>query len=213
MRKFFKILVLIIVFCMQIVAAKAQNSSQDNISEIYGIYEGTATTILFNNKNQTKQKGNDKKLIIEIKKGQGYYTVIALKDITIGKYTFAEIPYTDCELKHNNNIWEISLINNLHGEFKTKDNHYSIILGGYIDDTYKNYVNNNGDLELKFGLFLDSYTSEIEYTFKGKLKRTTNSIKTITDKNKKNTIYNLQGVRVETPSKGIYIVNGKKVVF
>ena len=63
MRKFFKILVLIIVFCMQIVAAKAQNSSQDNISEIYGIYEGTATTILFNNKNQTKQKGNDLSLI------------------------------------------------------------------------------------------------------------------------------------------------------
>ena len=46
----------------------------------------------------------------------------------------------------------------------------------------------------------------------GHVEGTATAISTVKAAEDKDVIYNLQGVRVNNPSKGIYIINGKKAV-
>ena len=151
--------------------------------------------------------------VIEISKGETGFTVVALKDFTMGQYSFDKIPYESCLLlpQPGNNRWKIYLENSLYGTFTTKDKQ-SVTLGGNIDDD-KSFVYKNGTLELDFDLTSD-YKTMYNYSFKGKKRNDPTGIGRITErKDGKNAVYDLRGRRVEKPGKGIYIVNGKKMVF
>ena len=53
----------------------------------------------------------------------------------------------------------------------------------------------------------------IEHLFRGKKEIGTTGIHKLTQQSDKQTMYDLQGRQVEKPRKGIYIVNGKKIVY
>lgn len=219
MRRVYRVIVFMIAVCMQVGVVMAQGNIPVEVPSVWGVYEGTATTIIRDNKQGTATKGLDKKITIEIRKGKPVgnvsYTEVALKDFTIGQFTFADVPYTDVLLyeEQSNKRWRIYLENNMNINLQTKDKKYNMYLGGYIDDK-DGFVYKDGSLELKFGVsFYKEDSPDIEYTFRGKRKQSTNGIHYIKYADNKNIVYDLQGRRVETPTKGVYIVNGKKVVF
>ena len=62
-----------------------------------------------------------------------------------------------------------------------------------------------------FGTSPEFYPGYI-YSINGKTSKTTGIQTIIAEKLKNTAVYNLQGVRVDNPQKGLYIINGKKVV-
>ncbi len=206
---------LMFVLCTQVAIAMAQGtkSTPEVVPAVYGTYEGEATVEIVNEKTGKKTPGEKQKVTIEISEGETGFTVVALKDFTMGQYSFDKIPYESCLLlpQPGNNRWKIYLENSLYGTFTTKDKQ-SVTLGGNIDDD-KSFVYKNGTLELDFDLTSD-YKTMYNYSFKGKKRNDPTGIGRITErKDGKNAVYDLRGRRVEKPGKGIYIVNGKKMVF
>ena len=83
-------------------------------------------------------------------------------------------------------------------------------LGGNIYEE-NSFVHEDGTLDLDFAIFYDE--TRINYVFKGKKVKDTTGINKLTQQSGKQTMYDLQGRWVEKPSKGIYVVNGKKIVY
>ena len=84
-----------------------------------------------------------------------------------------------------------------------------VTLWGSIDDNYS-FVYEDGRIELTFEIFSDK-AKIYKQEFKGK--NTTTSIKSLRAKKSTSSIvYDLSGRRVHQPKKGLYIVNGKKIV-
>lgn len=204
------------VLCTQVAIAMAQGTkpTPEVVPAVYGTYEGEATVETVNKQTGEKTTEPKKKMTIEIYEGETDFTVVALKDFTMGQYSFDKIPYESCLLypETDNNRWQIYLESNLYNTFTTKDQKHSIKLGGNIDED-KSFVYKNGSLELDFELTSD-YITTYKYSFKGKKRNDPTGIGRITErKDGKNAVYDLRGRRVEKPGKGIYIVNGKKMVF
>ena len=86
----------------------------------------------------------------------------------------------------------------------------SILLWGNIYDD-KSFVHENGTLEMVFAISYEGIM--IDYVFKGKKVKDTTGINKLTRQRGKQAMYDLQGRRVEKASKGIYVVNGKKIVY
>lgn len=209
MRSFYRIPMLVFMLLAQVTVMKAQGNKPQTIpSSVYGIYEGEATTEV--EKNGSKTPGAKKKVKIEISKGEKGFTVVTLKDFTIGRYTFGEIPFKDCLLKSQGDKWQVYLDSNLSDYFLAKDGKTSILLWGNIYDD-KSFVYENGTLEMNFAISYED--TRIDYVFKGKKVKDTTGINKLTQQRGKQTMYDLQGRRVEKPSKGIYVVNGKKIVY
>lgn len=83
------------------------------------------------------------------------------------------------------------------------------MLWGSIDDNYS-FVYEDGRIELTFEIFSDK-AKKYKQEFKGK--NTTTSIKSLhAKKSTSNIVYDLSGRRVHQPKKGLYIVNGKKII-
>lgn len=215
MRTIYRIPMLMFVLCTQVAIAMAQGTkpTPEVVPSVYGTYEGEANVETVNQTTGQTTPGQKIKVMIEISKGETGFTVVALKDFTMGQYSFDKIPYESCLLlpQPGNNRWKIYLENSLYGTFTTKDKQ-SVTLGGNIDDD-KSFVYKNGTLELDFDLTSD-YKTMYNYSFKGKKRNDPTGIGRITErKDGKNAVYDLRGRRVEKPGKGIYIVNGKKMVF
>ena len=209
MRSFYRIFMLVFMLLAQVTVMKAQGSQPETIpASVYGIYEGEATTEV--EKNGGKTPGTAKKIKIEIAKGEKGFTVVTLKDFIIGQYTFGEIPFKDCLLKSQGDKWQVYLDSNLYGSFTTKDGKYVMQLEGNIDED-KSFVHKDGNLELHFAIIFDE--TKINHMFKGKKVKDTTGINKLTQQRGKQAMYDLQGRRVEKPSKGIYVVNGKKIVY
>lgn len=209
MRSFYRIFMLVLVLLAQVTVMKAQGNKPETIpASVYGIYEGEATTEV--EKNGSKTPGAKKKIKIEIAKGEKGFTVVTLKDFTIGRYTFGEIPFKDCLLKSQGDKWQVYLDSNLYGSFTTKDGEYVMQLEGNIDED-KSFVHKDGTLDLDFAIIFNE--TKINHMFKGKKVKDTTGINKLTQQRGKQAMYDLQGRRVEKPSKGIYVVNGKKIVY
>ena len=209
MRSFYRIPMLVFMLLAQVTVMKAQGNKPQTIpSSVYGIYEGEATTEV--EKNGCKTPGAKKKVKIEISKGEKGFTVVTLKDFTIGRYTFAEIPFKRCQLSSHAGKWKIYLESVFSDHVTTKDGKMSILLWGNIYDD-KSFVYENGTLEMNFAISYED--TRIDYVFKGKKVKDTTGINKLTQQGGKQTMYDLQGRRVEKPSKGIYVVNGKKIVY
>lgn len=211
MRIFHKIPMLLIVLCAQVNMMMAQEAKPEVVSDVWGTYEGEATTELFDRKTETKTPSGKKHMIIEISKGERLFTVLTLKDVTIGQYEFATIPFKDCYLLRNNNKWHVEAYNNLDDEVATKDKQHTVWLSGSIDEK-ESLVDKEGNLELSFFLSFKE-DSHIQYVFKGKKKSSTMGIDHVNAYKKTPEVFDLQGRRVSKIGKGVYIVNGKKVVF
>ena len=207
---------LMFVLCTQVAIAMAQGTKPkpEVVPAVYGTYEGEVSVEIVNPKTNERTPGQTQKVTIEISKGETGFTVVALKDFTMGQYSFDKIPYESCLLypEADNNRWKIYLESNLYNTFTTKDQKHKVPLWGNIDDE-KSFVYKNGSLELDFELTSD-YITTYKYSFKGKKVNDPTGIGRITErKDGKNAVYDLRGRRVEKPGKGIYIVNGKKMVF
>lgn len=216
MRTIYRIPMLMFVLCTQVAIAMAQGtkSTPEVVPAVYGTYEGEATVEIVHEKTGKKTPGEKQKVTIEISEGETGFTVVALKDFTMGQYSFDKIPYESCLLRPqpSNNRWQIYLESNLYNTLTTKDQKHKVPLWGNIDDE-KSFVYKNGTLELAFELTSD-YKTMYNYSFKGKKRNDPTGIGRITErKDGKNAVYDLRGRRVEKPGKGIYIVNGKKMVF
>ena len=207
---------LMFVLCTQVAIAMAQGTkpTPEVVPAVYGTYEGEATVETVNKQTGEKTTEPKKKMTIEIYEGETDFTVVALKDFTMGQYSFDKIPYESCLLypETDNNRWKIYLESNLYNTFTTKDQKHKVPLWGNIDDE-KSFVYKNGTLELDFELTSD-YITTYKYSFKGKKVNDPTGFGRITErKDGKNAVYDLRGRHVEKPGKGIYIVNGKKMVF
>lgn len=209
MRNVYRIFMLVLVLFVQIMVMKAQGNQPETIpASVYGIYEGEATTEV--EKNGGKTPGTAKKIKIEIAKGEKGFTVVTLKDFIIGQYTFGEIPFKDCLLKSQGDKWQVYLDSNLSDYFLAKDGKTSILLWGNINED-KSFVHKDGTLDLDFAIIFNE--TKINHVFKGKKVKDTTGINKLTQQRGKQAMYDLQGRRVEKPSKGIYVVNGKKIVY
>ena len=211
MRIFHKIPMLLIVLCAQVNMMMAQEAKPEVVPDVWGTYEGEATTELFDRTTETKTPSGKKQMIIEISKGERQFTVLTLKDVTIGQYEFASIPFKDCYLLRNNNKWHVEVYNNLDDEMATKDKQHTVWLSGSIDEK-ESWVDKEGNLELSFFLSFKE-DSHIQYVFKGKKKSSPTGIDHVNAYKKTPEVFDLQGRRVSKIGKGVYIVNGKKVVF
>ncbi|WP_281698224.1 alpha-amylase [Hallella colorans] len=211
MRIFHKIPMLLIVLCAQVNMTMAQEAKPEVVPDVWGTYEGEATMELFDRTTETKTPNGKKQMVIEISKGERLFTVLTLKDVTIGQYEFASIPFKDCYLLRNNNKWHVEAYNNLDDEVATKDKQHTVWLSGSIDEK-ESWVDKEGNLELSFFLSFKE-DSHIQYVFKGKKKSSPTGIDHVNAYKKTPEVFDLQGRRVSKIGKGVYIVNGKKVVF
>lgn len=211
MRIFHKIPMLLIVLCAQVNMTMAQEAKPEVVPDVWGTYEGEATMELFDRTTETKTPNGKKQMVIEISKGERQFTVLTLKDVTIGQYEFASIPFKDCYLLRNNNKWHVEAYNNLDDEVATKDKQHTVWLSGSIDEK-ESWVDKEGNLELSFFLSFKE-DSHIQYVFKGKKKSVPTGIDHVNAYKKTSEVFDLQGRRVSKIGKGVYIVNGKKVVF
>ncbi|KXB51005.1 hypothetical protein HMPREF1870_00071 [Bacteroidales bacterium KA00344] len=211
MKIYHKISMLLVVLCVQVNMMMAQEVRPEVVPDVWGTYEGEATTELFNRTTETKTPSGKKQMVIEIGKGERSFTVLTLKDVTIGQYEFASIPFKGCYLLPNNKKWHVEAFNNFDDEVATKDKQHIVWLSGSIDEK-ESFVDKDGNLELSFFLSFkeDSY---IQYVFKGKKKSTPTGIDHVNADKKIPEVFDLQGRRVGKIGKGVYIVNGKKVVF
>lgn len=209
MRSFYRIPMLVFMLFAQVTVMMAQGNKPETIpSSVYGIYEGEATTEVENN--GTKMPGSKKKVKIEISKGEQGFTVVTLKDFTLGKFSFDKVPFKECQLRPQTDKWQVYLYSNLYGSFTTKDNKYVMQLEGNIDEN-KSFVHKDGTLDLDFTIIFNE--TIINHVFKGKKVKDTTGINKLTQQRGKQAMYDLQGRRVEKASKGIYVVNGKKIVY
>lgn len=211
MRIFHKIPMLLIVLCAQVNMTMAQEAKPEVVPDVWGTYEGEATMELFDRTTETKTPNGKKQMVIEISKGERQFTVLTLKDVTIGQYEFATIPFKDCYLLRNNNKWHVEAYNNLDDEVATKDKQHTVWLSGSVDEK-ESWVDKEGNLELSFFLSFKE-DSHIQYVFKGKKKSVPTGIDHVNAYKKTSEVFDLQGRRVSKIGKGVYIVNGKKVVF
>ena len=209
MRSFYRIPMLVFMLFAQVTVMMAQGNKPETIpSSVYGIYEGEATTEVENK--GTKMPGSKKKVKIEISKGEQGFTVMTLKDFTLGKFSFDKVPFKECQLRPQTDKWQVYLYSNLYGSFTTKDKVYTLLLEGIIYED-KSFVHKDGSLDLNFSIIYKN--TKIEHLFKGKKENGTTGIHKLTQQSDKQTMYDLQGRQVEKPRKGIYIVNGKKIVY
>lgn len=211
MRIFHKIPMLLIVLCAQVNMMMAQEAKPEVVPDVWGTYEGEATTELFDRTTETKTPSGKKHMIIEISKGERQFTVLTLKDVTIGQYEFASVPFKDCFLLPDNNKWRVEAHNTLNDEVATKDKQHTVWLSGDVDEK-ESWVDKEGNLELSFFLSFKE-DSHIQYVFKGKKKSVPTGIDHVNAYKKTPEVFDLQGRRVSKIGKGVYIVNGKKVVF
>lgn len=209
MRIFHKIPMLLIVLCAQVNMMMAQEAKPEVVPDVWGTYEGEATMELFDG--TTKTPSGKKRMSIEISKGERSFTVLTLKDVTVGQYEFASIPFKGCYLLRNNNKWHVEAFDNLADKVATKDKQHTVWLSGSIDEK-ESLVDKEGNLTLSFFLSFEE-DSEIQYVFTGKKKSSPTGIDHVNAYKKTPEVFDLQGRRVSKIGKGVYIVNGKKVVF
>lgn len=184
--------------------------AQDVPEKLFGIYKGKATTTLIINEGETKKQEAEKVFDVEIIK-KGNDTKLVLKDLKLGDDEFKEIPFhgLGCYYEDGKKRWNIFTESPLSGEKLETKAKKQVTLWGAIDDNYS-FVYEDGRIELTFEIFSDK-AKIYKQEFKGK--NTTTSIKSLRAKKLTNSIvYDLSGQRVHQPKKGLYIVNGKKII-
>ena len=200
-----KSILLLSMLFLQAVTLKAQN----DLTRIYGVYAGTAKTEIETAGGSMKQPG-ERKFQVEIVK-RANDTKLILKDYKLGNYEFEEIVFDNFDQYYQpeKKGWNF-FTDPLSGKYlKTKDNIYTIQLWGNPIDDYC-FVYENGTMDFTFEIYTNP-ERKVKHVFKGK-KLDTDGINSLSAKHDKDVIYNLHGHRTQGAQKGLYIVNGKKVL-
>ena len=156
-----------------------------------------------------KQPG-ERKFQVEIVK-RANDTKLILKDYKLGNYEFEEIVFDNFDQYYQpeKKGWNF-FTDPLSGKYlKTKDNNYTIQLWGNPIDDYC-FVYENGTMDFTFEIYTNP-ERKVKHVFKGK-KLDTDGINSLSARHDKDVIYNLHGHRTQRAQKGLYIVNGKKVL-
>lgn len=200
-----KSILLLSMLFLQAVTLKAQ----DDLTRIYGVYAGTAKTEIETAGGSMKQPG-ERKFQVEIVK-RANDTKLILKDYKLGNYEFEEIVFDNFDQYYQpeKKGWNF-FTDPFSGKYlKTKDNNYTIQLWGNPIDDYC-FVYENGTMDFTFEIYTNP-ERKVKHVFKGK-KLDTDGINSLSAKHDKDVIYNLHGHRTQGAQKGLYIVNGKKVL-
>lgn len=200
-----KSILLLSMLFLQAVTLKAQN----DLTRIYGVYAGTAKTEIETAGGSMKQPG-ERKFQVEIVK-RANDTKLILKDYKLGNYEFEEIVFDNFDQYYQpeKKGWNF-FTDPLSGKYlKTKDNNYTIQLWGNPIDDYC-FVYENGTMDFTFEIYTNP-ERKVKHVFKGK-KLDTDGINSLSAKHDKDVIYNLHGHQTQRAQKGLYIVNGKKVL-
>lgn len=204
MKQNYKITLLFIALLVQATTLMAQVPKS-----IFGIYKGTAKTVLKQNEGKKLTNMPAKTFDVEIVERGGDVKLI-LKNFPLGKDVFEEVIFDNLEAQQEKGKkrWNIFAYP-LAGQFETKTKKNIELFGGIIDDY--SFVYEDGKIELLFDIFADK-GSIFEQDFAGKRSNATGIDGVTTDKRTDDVVYDLSGRRVTNPGKGVYIINGKKVL-
>ena len=143
-----KSILLLSILFLQTATLKAQ----DDLTKIYGVYIGKATTEIETAGGSMKQPG-ERKFQVEIVK-RANDTKLILKDYKLGNYEFEEIVFDNFDQYYQpeKKGWNF-FTDPLSGKyFKTKDNIYTIQLWGNPIDDYC-FVYENGTMDFTFEIY------------------------------------------------------------
>ena len=200
-----KSILLLLALLFQVFTVKAQ----DKFTRLHGTYNGTASTELIKEGGNSSSTGV-KKFQVVIEKTDNDTKVI-LKDYKLGTYTFEDIIFDNLTVTYQpeNKRWKFT-INPLSGDYiNAKGTPYSLQLHGSLVGS-DNYVYDNGTIEFTFEIY-NKPESKTKNVYKGK-NDVAAGISSLAVNNNKDVVYDLQGRRIQNPRKGLYIINGKKVM-
>ena len=204
MKQNYKMTLLFVALFVQTTTLMAQVPK-----ELFGTYKGTAKTVLKQNDGKKLTNMPAKTFDVEIVEKGGDIKLV-LKNFPWGKDVFEEVVFDNLEAKQEKDKkrWNIYAYP-LAGQFETKGKTNVELFGAIIDDY--SFIYEDGKIELLFDIFAEK-GSVYEQDFSGK-KMKASGIKSLTaEKTGKYGVYDLSGRRVANPAKGVYIINGKKVL-
>lgn len=180
-------------------------SAQTDVSAVYGTYDGNLYTEIGKPATTT---GTPKKVKIEVAKGTKENTVnLTIQNFVYGILQFKDITLDNVGVTLSNDGCTFAKVTEKEVEVETK-NGLSLYLFISLDDT-KSYVK-NGKMWLDMKI---RYTTTYIYSiFNGNKVVTGIDLPVASEQTKDMKYYDLSGRRVVKPHKGIYIVNGKKII-
>lgn len=178
-------------------------------NELFGTYKGTAKTKLVQNEGKKVTNKPDKTFDVEIVQRNGDNKLV-LKNFTLGNDVFEEVVFNNLDANYDttNKRWNI-FANPLGYKLVNKVGK-QVEVFGLINDNYS-FVYEGGKIELLFVIYTEA-ENKYEQDFTGRHTVATGIDRVTTDKRTKDVVYDLSGRHVTNPGKGVYIINGKKVL-
>ncbi len=204
MKLNYKITLLFVALLVQATTLMAQVPN-----ELFGTYKGTAKTKLVQDEGKKVTNKPDKTFDVEIVQRNGDNKLV-LKNFTLGNDVFEEVVFNNLDANYDttNKRWNI-FANPLGYKLVNKVGK-QVEVFGLINDNYS-FVYEGGKIELLFEIYTEA-ENKYEQDFTGRHTVATGIDRVTTDKRTKDVVYDLSGRRVTTPCKGVYIINGKKVL-
>ncbi len=204
MKLNYKITLLFVALLVQATTLMAQVPK-----ELFGTYKGTAKTKLVQNEGKKVTNKPDKTFDVEIVQRNGDNKLV-LKNFTLGNDVFEEVVFNNLDANYDttNKRWNI-FANPLGYKLVNKVGK-QVEVFGLINDNYS-FVYEGGKIELLFEIYTEA-ENKYEQDFTGRHTVATGIDRVTTDKRTKDVVYDLSGRHVTNPGKGVYIINGKKVL-
>ena len=204
MKLNYKITLLFVALLVQATTLMAQVPN-----ELFGTYKGTAKTKLVQNEGKKVTNKPDKTFDVEIVQRNGDNKLV-LKNFTLGNDVFEEVVFNNLDANYDttNKRWNI-FANPLGYKLVNKVGK-QVEVFGLINDDYS-FVYEGGKIELLFVIYTEA-ENKYEQDFTGRHTVATGIDRVTTDKRTKDVVYDLSGRHVTNPGKGVYIINGKKVL-
>lgn len=204
MKLNYKITLLFVALLVQATTLMAQVPN-----ELFGTYKGTAKTKLVQDEGKKVTNKPDKTFDVEIVQRNGDNKLV-LKNFTLGNDVFEEVVFNNLDANYDttNKRWNI-FANPLGYKLVNKVGK-QVEVFGLINDNYS-FVYEGGKIELLFEIYTEA-ENKYEQDFTGRHTVATGIDRVTTDKRTKDVVYDLSGRHVTNPGKGVYIINGKKVL-
>lgn len=184
-------------------------AQQDDTEKLVGEYEGEVQLII--NGIGTKKKASVE--LVSQEDRDGYQ--LTLKGYKLGDSEFNKITIADVTITPQNNSFYLGIEQATIFEYNTQKAYCSIFYKDEFDQSNINKKTGEISINLLFRTQQNGNYITTKTIFTGTKKVVTgiNHAERTNDSTKAEIVYNLNGQRVDNPQHGIYIVNGKKVVF
>ena len=198
---------LILVTCLATLTVKAQDDVER--SSFYGDYKGIAKT---ETKKGTSISTTSKTVIFSIAKGEGEDEIkLTLKGYQIGKYELKDFDLPNMYLQKRNGKWVIWQESNDYVDVESKENTGNTTFSLLVLIGDPEELTKDGSLNMDITFIWNEASLMVK--FSGKRDVNTGISKTYAQKKtQEQIVYDLHGRRVKHPRKGLYIVDGKKVI-